>query len=75
MAFNPAVLFACEACKKNQPEILQGVVHGPGPETKWDYMIIIFAIIIVGFTLFYAVKYLIHPKEGAPNHIKNIVIE
>ncbi|HTO15290.1 MAG TPA: hypothetical protein VLZ83_05950 [Edaphocola sp.] len=75
LALNPAVLFACEACKKNQPEFLQGITHGTGPEGKWDYVIIVAAIIIVSITLFYAIKFLVNPRENAPDHIKNIVIE
>jgi len=71
--FAPQIATACDVCKKNQPEILQNVTHGAGPSGTLDYIIIWSAIIIVGFTLFYSVKYLIKPKENNPEHIKNIV--
>lgn len=67
------VAMACDVCKKNQPEILQDVTHGPGPSGTIDYIIIWSAVIIVGATLFYSIKYLISPKENNPGHIKNIV--
>jgi len=64
---------ACDVCKKNQPEILQNVTHGAGPSGTLDYIIIWSAIVIVGFTLFFSIKYLVKPKENNPAHIKNIV--
>ncbi|CAM4093547.1 hypothetical protein [Gillisia hiemivivida] len=67
------VVIACEVCKKNQPEVLQNVTHGAGPSGTLDYIIIWSAVIIVGATLFFSLKYLISPKENNPGHIKNIV--
>jgi len=71
--FVQQIAMACDVCKKNQPEILQDVTHGSGPSGTLDYIIIWGAIIIVGVTLFFSLKYLIKPKEGNPGHIKNIV--
>ena len=67
------MIFACPACKKNQPKGFENITHGAGPSGTLDYIIIWSAVIIVGFTLFYSVKYLIRPKENDPDHIKNIV--
>lgn len=67
-------MFACEVCKKNQPEILQGITHGPGPSGNVDYIIAAVAMITVGFSLFLAIKYLTKPKETNADHIKNIVL-
>ncbi|PVW15839.1 hypothetical protein [Marixanthomonas spongiae] len=64
---------ACDVCKKNQPEVLQDVTHGPGPSGTLDYFITWGAVVIVGITLFLSLKYLIKPKENDPDHIKNIV--
>ena len=65
--------FACPACKKNQPKGLENITHGAGPSGNLDYIIIWGVVIIVGFTLFFSLKYLIKPKENDPDHIKNIV--
>lgn len=64
---------ACEVCQKNQPKILQNITHGPGPSGTVDYIIIWTAIIIVSFTLYFSVKFLVKPKENNADHIKNIV--
>lgn len=64
---------ACDLCKENQPKGFENITHGAGPSGDFDYYIIWGAVIIVAFTLFYSVKYLINPKESNPDHIKNIV--
>jgi len=75
LLLNITSAWACEVCKKNQPEPLQNITHGVGPQSDWDYVIIIVGMIIVGFTLFYSLKFLIRPGEKNPNHIKNIVVD
>lgn len=75
LIFAAAQAIACEVCKKNQPEILQEVTHGPGPQGQWDYLITWAAVVIVAFTLFFSIKFLVRPKEGDPNHVKNIVLK
>jgi len=67
--------FACEVCKKNQPEVLQDISHGTGAQANLDYFIIWSAVIIVGITLFLSLKYLIRPNESKREHIKNIVVD
>ena len=67
--------FACEVCEAQQPKILKGAVHGPGPESGVDYIISVIAVVIVLFTLILSVKYLVKPGEKNPDHIKNIVLE
>ncbi len=64
---------ACDLCKKNQPKGFENITHGAGPSGTLDYIIIWAAVIIVGVTLFYSLKYLIKPRENNPDHIKNIV--
>ncbi|WP_373522858.1 hypothetical protein [Aquiflexum sp.] len=54
--------------------MLKNITHGTGPQSEWDYVIIIIGIIIVCLTLFYSVKFLVRPQEKDPDHIKNIVV-
>lgn len=61
---------ACPVCERNKASALQGLTHGAGPGSKWDYVIVVAAIIIAIFTLFYSVKWLIHPNENNQGHIK-----
>lgn len=66
---------ACEVCRQNQPKPLRNITHGAGPQSDWDYVIITIGIIIVSFTLYYSLKYLIRPGEKHPDHIKHIVVD
>lgn len=67
-------LFACPVCDKQQPEITQGITHGTGPQSYWDWVIIATIILITVMTLFFSIKYLIKPGEKGPNHIKQIIL-
>lgn len=75
LAGMPLELLACEVCENRQSAVLKGVTHGIGPQGNMDYIITWSAVIIVGFTLFFSIKFLVKPKESAPDHIKNIVVE
>lgn len=75
MLFFASGAYACEVCEAQQPKILRGAVHGPGPESWADYTISISAAIIVLFTLILSIKYLVKPGEKNPDHIKNIILE
>ncbi len=65
---------ACPACEAQQPKILRGITHGAGPSGKWDYLIVWIAVVIVLFTLFYSVKWLIRPGEKSQQHIKRLIL-
>jgi len=65
---------ACPACEARQPRLLRGIVHGRGPEDVWDYLILFIALLILGYTLFYSVKYLVRPGETSGSHIKNFIL-
>lgn len=67
--------FACEVCEKRQPKFLQGISHGAGPDGNLDYVIVWATILVVLATLYYSVKYLVHPKEKEAGHIKTMVID
>ena len=64
----------CPACEAQQPNLFRGIVHGTGPESKWDYIIIWIMVIIVLFTLYYSVKWLIWPGEKSKSHIKYFIL-
>lgn len=74
LCFFMVSIYACPACDKQQPKLLQGITHGTGPDGNLDYVIITIAVIIVLLTLFYSIKWLIKPGEQAKNHIKQIIL-
>lgn len=65
---------ACPACEKQQPKVLRGIAHGAGPQSNWDYVIVIFTAILVLLTLIYSVKWMIKPGEKQTNHIKRTIL-
>jgi hypothetical protein len=67
-------ILLCDACTKQQPKLLQGITHGTGPDSSWDYVIVYMAVAIVLFSLFYSVKWLIRPGEKSSTHIKQFIL-
>lgn len=65
---------ACEVCKKQQPKVLRGITHGAGPQSDWDYVVVGCAVILVLISLFYAVKWIMHPGEKEREHVKNSIL-
>lgn len=63
-------LLACPACEKQQPKITQGLTHGGGPASNWDWVIIGVITLVTILTLVYSIKYLARPGEKNSNHIK-----
>ena len=66
--------WACPVCEKQQPKLLQGISHGAGPQSNWDYVIIISITLIALAALFYSVKWLIRPGEKSSQHIKYLIL-
>lgn len=64
---------ACPVCEKQQPKITQGLTHGAGPQSNWDWVIISIITIITLLTLIYSVKYLFKPGEKDIAHIKHSI--
>lgn len=64
---------ACDVCKKQQPKVLRGITHGAGPQSNWDYVIVITIAVVVLVTLFYSIKWLIRPGEKQADHIKHSI--
>lgn len=73
-AVNISSVLACTVCKSNQPKLLQGITHGGGPESDWDYVIISFMVLIVLGTFILSVRQLIKPGERNANHIKHSIL-
>jgi len=69
-----AVGLACPVCESKQPKGFENITHGEGPEGDIDYIIMLTAVVIVGYTLIMSIKYLVKPKEKNENHIKNLVL-
>ena len=67
-------LYSCPVCESQQPRVLQGITHGSGPQSNWDYLIISVAAVIVLATLLFSLKYLLSPGEENKKHIKRLVL-
>jgi hypothetical protein len=67
-------VLACPACKRQQPRLLQGITHGTGPGSQWDYVIVCVALALTVLVLYYSVKWMIRPGEQAPDHIKQFIL-
>lgn len=68
------IVWACPACEKNQPKITQGLTHGTGPQSNWDWLIIGVMTAITVLTFIFSLKYLIKPGEKNTNHIKQTIL-
>ena len=65
---------ACEACKAQQPRFLQGITHGPGPTSNWDYVVVTIMVIITAYSFYALVKCLARPAEKNHEDIKSIIL-
>lgn len=65
---------ACPVCERNKANKILALTHGASPDSQWDYAIVIAAIIVAIFTLFYSVKWLIKPNEKNQHHIKYFIL-
>ncbi|RFZ85137.1 hypothetical protein DYU05_05920 [Mucilaginibacter terrenus] len=73
LAYSQAA-FACDACKKQQPKFLQGITHGPGPDSNWDYLIVALMVFITLYVMAATLKCLIKPAEIGREHIKRMIL-
>ena len=69
-----AVVWACPTCEKQQPKITQGITHGGGPASNWDWVIIAVITLITILTLIFSLKFLIKPGEKNTDHIKQSIL-
>lgn len=68
------IVVACPVCEKQQPQITQGLTHGSGPQSNWDWLIIAVIAAITLLTLIFSLKYLIKPGEKNSDHIKQSIL-
>ncbi|MDP2089648.1 MAG: hypothetical protein Q8J84_09645 [Flavobacteriaceae bacterium] len=68
------VVSACPVCEKQQPKITQGLTHGAGPQSNWDWVIIAIITAVTVLTFIYSLKYLIKPGEKNNDHIKQSIL-
>lgn len=68
--FMHVTAWSCEVCEKQQPKVTQGLTHGAGPQSNWDWVIIGVVTAITIATFIYSLKFLIRPGEKDSNHIK-----
>ena len=66
--------WACPVCEKQQPKITQGLTHGAGPASNWDWVIIGVITLITVLTLIYSIKFLVKPGERNNDHIKQSIL-
>ncbi|MES2111454.1 MAG: hypothetical protein V4577_22040 [Bacteroidota bacterium] len=64
---------ACDACKKQQAKLLQGISHGPGPDSNWDYVIVAIMTVVTLFVLVATIKCMLKPAEQNEQHIKRMI--
>lgn len=72
--FWQSAVIACPVCERQQPKILRGIVHGQGPDSSWDYIIVWSVVVITLITLIFAVKWLLKPGEKNKTHIKYSIL-
>lgn len=75
MLFIQGALWACPACEKQQPAITQGITHGAGPQSNWDWVIIFLIAASTLLTFAFSLKYLLKPGEKGERHIKNSILD
>ena len=65
---------ACEACKKQQPKLLQGITHGPGPDSNWDYLIVSIMVAITAYSFYAMIRYMAKSRDRVHQDIKNSIL-
>ncbi|MFI5159791.1 MAG: hypothetical protein ACHQHN_00870 [Sphingobacteriales bacterium] len=67
-------VMACEACKKQQPKLLQGITHGPGPDSNWDYLIVSIMVVITAYSFYAMIRYMAKSRDNVHQDIKNSIL-
>ena len=65
---------ACEACEKQQPKLLQGITHGPGPGSTWDYVIVSIMVIITLYSFYAMIRFMVKSRDKAYQDIKTSIL-
>lgn len=72
--FLQVAVFSCPVCERQQPKIVRGIVHGAGPDSNWDYVIVWLIAIVAMVTFFFSIKWLLKPGEKNKSHIKYFIL-
>lgn len=68
-------LYACPVCERAKAKIaFGGLSHGTLPTSNWEYVAVWIVVLMVIFTLFYSIKWLIKPSEKNKDHIKYSIL-
>lgn len=67
-------VMACDACKKQQPKLLQGITHGPGPDSNWDYLIVSIMVVITVYSLYAMIRYMAKSRDKVYQNIKTSIL-
>lgn len=70
----PSQAMACDACKAQQPKFLQGVTHGAGPTSNWDYVVVSIMVVITLYSFYAMIRCFAKPGEKKHEGIKNIIL-
>lgn len=65
---------ACDACKAQQPKFLQGITHGAGPASNWDYVVVSLMVLVTVYSFYALVKCLVKPADKGHDRIKNMIL-
>jgi hypothetical protein len=65
---------ACDACKKQQPKLLQGITHGAGPDSTWDYVIVSIMVIITLYSFYAMIRFMAKSRDKVYQDIKSSII-
>lgn len=68
------ITYACKVCERNKANALAKLGHGTGPDSNWDYVIVVVIGLIAVFTLIYSIKWIIKPGEKNTDHIKYSIL-
>lgn len=68
------ISYACPVCERNKTNALAKLGHGSGPDSNWDYIIVVVIGLIAVVTLIYSVMWIIKPGEKNADHIKYSIL-
>jgi hypothetical protein len=74
LPFSGLSVMACDACEIAQPRSLRGITHGAGPDSGWDYMIVLAMVAITLYVLAATLRCLFRPSEKSEQHIKRMIL-
>ncbi len=68
------ISYACKVCDRNKVNAIDKIGHGNGPDSNWDYVIVVIIGLIAVITLIYSIIWIIKPGEKNTDHIKYSIL-